>query len=189
MKRATLILFLTIYPAILFCQPGVYYHLCFRLYDTSYTEVDTSEITDSYNFRFVHFKHNKCEGIGFLTDESPQFHCLISSIDYCVFNSVLQIVKNQEDTMRVFFRYRSFNVVDRDYYVNNIVFLKGNYILKKPPDDSDWQGIIGRGSNIKKINGSIEKYRRRIFYCQLFALRRKSFFAKKIISDNSKTEN
>lgn len=182
MKRATLILFLTIYPAILFCQPGVYYHLCFRLYDTSYTEVDTSEITDSYNFRFVHFKHNKCEGIGFLTDESPQFHCLISSIDYCVFNSVLQIVKNQEDTMRVFFRYRSFNVVDRDYYVNNIVFLKGNYILKKPLQLEDSKDLERSSRSLKTIRGGLKRYKRQIFYSKMIALRKRSCFAKEIIS-------
>jgi hypothetical protein len=85
--------------------------------------------------------------------------------------------------MRVFFRYRSFNVADRDFYVNNLVFKKGNYISKRPMQIDDWKDAEKRSSYLKRIHGGLERYKRQIFYSKMFTLRRKSCFAKEIISE------
>lgn len=164
-KLFTLLLVISFPSKYSFSQPGNLDFFCFSLIDSIGVEISPTIIESKFHISFCSiYNMDSCFGICYSKEnEGLEYSCIMTTTSnnhsserfICMINA-------DNDTLRLYYTYKTFNAKNPALILNPVMFKSGNYIIKKPIDIDDWQHHKTRPFKIKKIKGNKQRFIKKV---------------------------
>lgn len=148
-----------------FSQPGNLDFFCFSLFDSSGVEIDPTIIENNFHVSFCSiYDMDSCFGMCYSKEnEGVKYSCIMTTASNNHSSErYICIVNAENDTLRLYYTYKTFNAKNPELILNPVMFEPGNYIIKKPVDRDDWQHYKTRPFKIKKVKGNKQQFKKKV---------------------------
>jgi hypothetical protein len=148
----------------LFSQPGDLYFFCFTLVDSAGDVIAPTTIENNYQVSFCSkYNSDSCYGVFYNKEnEGVKYSCIMTSAGNIPSSEHIISIVNGTDTLRLYYTYETFNAEDPQLILNLVMFVPGNYIIKRSVDINDWQHYRTRPYKIRKVKGNKQKFLQKV---------------------------
>jgi hypothetical protein len=164
-KSLTIFVLLIFNVNSLFSQPGNLDFFCFSLFDSFGEEINPIVIENKFHVSFCSiYDMDSCFGMSYCKEkDSIQYSCIMTTAgNNHSSERFIRMVNADNDTLRLYYTYKTFDAENSTLILNPVMFKPGNYIIKKPVDRDDWQHYKIRPFRIKKIKGNKQLFIKKV---------------------------